>query len=154
MPFSKNKTTLTHEYFRNSSFHFAYVERQMSEFKDRLLWIRSLVMSSSNLVLACIIYSEAVKARICMTVNPPLPRFKLCYFRIKLPVCSSDIPACCPACADSRWIIILKTFELVTFSFSQFHAQGNGPLTHDCYAVFEAWCKKKCREFFFHCLFC
>ena len=32
--------------------------------------------------------------------------------------------------ADSQWIIILKTFELVTLSFSQFHAQRNWRLTH------------------------
>ena len=32
--------------------------------------------------------------------------------------------------ADSQWIIILKTFELVTLSFSQFHAQRNWLLTH------------------------
>ena len=64
--------------------------------------------------------------------------------------------------ADRQWLIILHTFELVTLSFSQFHAQRNWPLTDalhilfstwDYYAVFEAWCKKT-REFFFHCLFC
>ena len=32
--------------------------------------------------------------------------------------------------ADSQWIIILKTFELVTLSFSQCHAQRNWLLTH------------------------
>ena len=32
--------------------------------------------------------------------------------------------------ADRQWIIILKTFELVTLSFSQFHAQRNWLLTH------------------------
>ena len=32
--------------------------------------------------------------------------------------------------ADSPWIIILKTLELVTLSFSQFHAQRNWLLTH------------------------
>ena len=32
--------------------------------------------------------------------------------------------------ADSQWIIILKTFELVTLSFIQFHAQRNWLLTH------------------------
>ena len=32
--------------------------------------------------------------------------------------------------ADSQWIIILKTFELVTLRFSQFHAQRNWLLTH------------------------
>ena len=51
--------------------------------------------------------------------------------------------------ADSQWIIILATFELVTLSFSQFHAQWIDSLpmpyislisTWDCYAVFEAWC--------------
>ena len=31
--------------------------------------------------------------------------------------------------ADSQWIIILKTFELVTLSFSQFHGQRDWLLT-------------------------
>ena len=32
--------------------------------------------------------------------------------------------------ADRQWIIILKTLELVTLSFSQFHAQRNLLLTN------------------------
>ena len=68
---------------------------------------------------------------------------RLCSSGIKLPCVN---PTSLPA--DSQWIIILKTFELVALSFSQFHAQRNWLLTHafhisvhgDCYAVFEAWC--------------
>lgn len=50
---------------------------------------------------------------------------RLCSSGIKLPCVN---PTSLPA--DSQWIIILKTFELVTLSFSQFHAQRNWLLTH------------------------
>ena len=68
---------------------------------------------------------------------------RLCSSGIKLPCVNPT-----SLCADSQWIIILKTFELVRLSFSQFHAQRNWLLTHafhisvhgDRYAVFEAWC--------------
>ena len=49
-------------------------------------------------------------------------------------LCSFDIKLRCvnPTSlrANSQWIIILKTFELVTLSFSQFHAQRNWLPTH------------------------
>ena len=49
-------------------------------------------------------------------------------------LCSSGIKLPCvnPTSlrADSQWIIILKTFELGTLSFSQFHAQRNWLLTN------------------------
>ena len=50
---------------------------------------------------------------------------RLCSFGIKLPCVNPTFLR-----ADSQWIIILKTFELVTLSFSQFHAQRNWLLTH------------------------
>ena len=48
-----------------------------------------------------------------------------CSFGVKLP-CANPTSLR----ADTQWIIILETFELVTFSFSQFHAQHNWLLTH------------------------
>ena len=49
---------------------------------------------------------------------------RLCYFGIKLP---SINPTSLGAAlrADSQTAIILKTFDIVTSSFSQFHAQRN-----------------------------
>ena len=76
-----------------------------------------------------------------------LLKFKssLCSFGIKLPCVNPTSLR-----AHSQWIIILKTFEVVTLSCIQFHAQHNWLLpralqlslisTWDCYAVFEAWC--------------
>ena len=49
----------------------------------------------------------------------------LCSFGIKLPCVNPTSLR-----ADSQWIIILKTFELVTLSFSQFPAQRNWLVTH------------------------
>ena len=73
---------------------------------------------------------------------------RLCSFGIKLPWVNLTSLR-----ADSQWIIILKTFELVTLSFSQFHAQRKltpCPLpyisliiTWDCYAVLKPDEKKK-----------
>ena len=81
-------------------------------------------------------------------------------------LCSSGIKLPCvnPTSlrADSQWIIILKTFELVTLVLanSMLNVIDSLPMpyisliiTWECYAVFEAWCKKN-RELFFHCLFC
>ena len=50
---------------------------------------------------------------------------RLCSFGIKLPWVNTTFLR-----ADSQWIIILKTFEPVTLSFNQFHAQRNWLLTH------------------------
>ena len=84
---------------------------------------------------------------------------RLCSFGIKLPCVNPTSLR-----ADSQWIIILKTFEVVTLSFSQFHAQRNWLLTHASH-IFNQYMKtamlflmpdvtKKNREFFFHGLFC
>ena len=51
--------------------------------------------------------------------------YALCSFGVKLPCVNPTSLR-----ADSQWIIILKTFELVTLSFSKFHAQRNWLLTH------------------------
>ena len=62
-----------------------------------------------------------------------LCRRMLCFKALQR-LCSSGIKLPCvnPTSlrADSQWIIILKTFELVTLSFNQFHAQRNWLLTH------------------------
>ena len=66
-----------------------------------------------------------------------------CFFGINLPWVNPTSLR-----ADSQLITILKIFELVTLSFSQFHAQRNDSLLMpyiflistrdvDCYAVFE-----------------
>ena len=77
----------------------------------------------------------------------------LCFFGIKLPCVNPK-----SLHADSQWIVILKTFEL------EHGVWGNSMLnvidsllmpyislisTWDCYAVFEAWCKKKIENSFF-----
>ena len=66
---------------------------------------------------------------------------RLCCFGIKLPCVNPTF-----LCADSQWIIILKTFELVTAN-SMLNVIDSLPMpyislisTWDCYAVFEAWC--------------
>ena len=51
--------------------------------------------------------------------------YRLCSSGIKLPC---DDPTSLRA--DSQWIIILKTFERATLSYSQFHAKRNWLLTH------------------------
>ena len=66
--------------------------------------------------------------------------------------------------ADSQWIIILKTFERVTLSFSQFHAQRKWLLTHTLHifnqcmrllcCVWSLMWLRKIEDSFFHCLFC
>ena len=62
-----------------------------------------------------------------------LCRRMLCFKALQR-LCSSGIKLPCvnPTSlrADSQWIIILKTFELVTLSLSQFHAQRNWLLAH------------------------
>ena len=45
--------------------------------------------------------------------------------------------------ADSQWIMILKTFELVTLSFSQFHAQRNWLLPHALH-IFNQYMRLPC----------
>ena len=45
--------------------------------------------------------------------------------------------------ADSQWIMILKTFELVTLSFSQFHAQRNWLLPHALH-IFNQYVRLPC----------
>ena len=57
---------------------------------------------------------------------------RLCSFGIKLPCVNPTSLR-----ADSQWIIILKTFELVTLSFSQFHAQRNWLLTHALHIFYQ-----------------
>ena len=66
---------------------------------------------------------------------------RLCSFGIKLPWVNPTFLR-----ADSQWIIILKTFELVTAN-SMLNVIDSLPMpyislisTWDCYAVFEAWC--------------
>ena len=66
---------------------------------------------------------------------------RLCSFGIKFPCVNPTFLR-----ADSQWIIILKTFELVTAN-SMLNVIDSLPMlyvslisTWDCYAVFEAWC--------------
>ena len=66
---------------------------------------------------------------------------RLCSFGIQLPCVNPTFLR-----ADSQWIIILKTFELVTAN-SMLNVIYSLPMlyislisTWDCYAVFEAWC--------------
>ena len=66
---------------------------------------------------------------------------RLCSFGINLPCVNPTFLH-----ADSQWIIILKTFELVTAN-SMLNIIDSLPMpyislisTWDCYAVFEAWC--------------
>ena len=83
---------------------------------------------------------------------------RLCFFGIKLPCVNPTSQR-----ADSQWIIILKTFELVTLSFSQFHAQRNCIRTH-AFHIFNQYMRllccfwtpdvRKIENSFFHCLFC
>ena len=46
--------------------------------------------------------------------------------------------------AGSQWIIILKTFELVTLSFSQFHVQRNWLLTLPYISFFNQYMRLLC----------
>ena len=88
-------------------------------------------------------FSSSVFTSLCWRMVCFKALQRLCSFGIKLPCVNPTFLH-----ADSQWIIILKTFELVTLSFSQFHAQRNWLLTHafhisvhgDCYAAFETWC--------------
>ena len=71
---------------------------------------------------------------------------RLCSFGIQLPCVNPTFLR-----ADSQWIIILKTFELVTAN-SMFHVSQS---VHETALLFlKPDVTKKNREFFFHCLFC
>ena len=84
--------------------------------------------------------------------------YRLCSFGIKLPCVNPTSLR-----ADSlQWIRILKTFELVTLSFSQFHVQryDSLPMPYISRQYIRLLCcflkpdvKTSCRELFFHCLF-
>ena len=75
-----------------------------------------------------------------------LCRRMLCFKALQR-LCSSGIKLPCvnPTSlrADSQWIIILKTFELVTLSFSKFHAQRNWLLTHALH-IFHQYMRLQC----------
>ena len=105
-------------------------------------------------------FSSSVFTSLCWRMVCFKALQRLCSFGIKLPCVNPTSPR-----ADSQCIIILKTFELVTLSFSQFHAQRNWLLTHALH-IFNQYVHetamlflkpdvtKKNGEFFFHCLFC
>ena len=70
----------------------------------------------------------------------------LCFKALWRP-CSFDVKLLCvnptPLLADRQWIIILKTFEMVTLRFSQFHAQRNWLLTHPLH-IFNQYMRLLC----------
>ena len=73
-----------------------------------------------------------LKSSLCWQMLCFKALLRLCSFGIKLPCVNSTFLS-----ADSQWIIILKTFELVTMSFSQFHAQHNSNIMTNCMAASE-----------------
>ena len=72
----------------------------------------------------CLVFLK-FKSSLCWRMLCFKALLRLCSFDIKLPCVNPTSPR-----ADSQWIIILKTFELVTLTFSQYHAQRNWLLTH------------------------
>ena len=64
------------------------------------------------------------KSSLCWRILCFKALLRLCSFGIKLPCVNPTSVR-----ADSQWITILKTFELITLSFSEFHAQRNWLLT-------------------------
>ena len=93
-----------------------------------------------------------LKSSLCLRMLCFKALLRLCSFGIKLPCVNPTSLR-----ADSQWIIILKTFELVTAN-SMLNVIDSLPMpyislisTWDCYAVFEAWCKKIENSFFTVC---
>ena len=80
-----------------------------------------------------------LKSSLCWQMLCFKALLRLCSFGIKLPCVNSTSLS-----ADSQWIIILKTFELVTMSFSQFHAQRNNWLLTHALHIFNQYMRLLC----------